>query len=1126
MSRPAYNFADERPSSPFDRPPQAGSSGPPPNFKTNVNRNKTRKWAEAKQHNYDGDEWGGFDPYDEYGNYDDPAGPPQNPRPRQHSFDRGEERRAFSAGTGPPGQYQRGPPQQQRRDFSQPAYAPAPLKATQSPVASRAPAPVSSNEEDVDNGSGGKAPAAIPFIRPSDIYKRMEQERERERQSQESSRPSIDSASSKKVGTDAPVPPIPSIDRKTEISPPPQQSTAPSQTGASAGPAFTNAPVNAAPTLPDDMPRSSIDGFQSIVDRAFDRPDDNSVPPTPISARNSQKTQDDLSRSNSESTTGISPIMSRVPSSTTDESRGRVAAMNRERAMSNISEEIPLEPPPRSANRQSATMASTHSPQGSEGFIPGHTRKVSTPSPQASPARSPRLETTSTRRLSQPLAAEVKEDEIAEPPSATSNYSQATYPTSAMSDRATPVFPIPPRSSDNKSPTAETPVTLRGGSRSSTPLTSPVEGRRSPFPGAGGSRVRDLAGKYNDIHEESRRNSSASIKSKTSISSLRQKSRSGSGHASPEPPVAASPVGTSSEKLERPTYNPQPSFRPHLPGEWISTTDLRNEPVVIQSSSLASTKEEKDLPKTPTVPSGPSTPSEVDFTPRAAQVDRSASTKTASSGPADALKAAGAALAASLTTSVGTSHQARDFAAPKQEAPPTADDQPKRSIGDVYMRPLEFQRTASSVASSGAPSPPAKDTPTIDEPETRSAYFADRSKRDSRDSWEGSDEEPDSVESDRLRREIVRSLTPQAQERGTNDRIHDQTILNSPDTVRDEQNSDKVQPTQSSPLRTAQAVSDLPEVAELDGSGPEVAAGPGLLNKRFSWESKPTSSINPSGLASEVDLPQSGLHVTNQEVPMVETTRASEDSGLQRRLSTSSATPVPDGRSPVSPVANAEDGRPSTSENPPSPIGAGQLERSSTEANSRSQPEPIVDAPLPDTIEKSSAKIASFREIANIKSAPERIEKYHVTRKQFADMNTGLQGWLSTTIAANPELNYLTNTNASVVPGGQPTGTSRHRQTPSIIKMAKGFGSKGDGPSSPSNTDGQSTSQPTRRTSNNFSGHSPQSSVNAEKMQAMGKDFLSSAGKLGGKGITGAKGWLAKGKQRLRDSSGGGDKVD
>lgn len=59
-------------------PPPAG--GPPPSFKTNVHRAKTKRWVEAKSYSYDGDDWGDADGYDEYGGYGEPVTPaPQKP---------------------------------------------------------------------------------------------------------------------------------------------------------------------------------------------------------------------------------------------------------------------------------------------------------------------------------------------------------------------------------------------------------------------------------------------------------------------------------------------------------------------------------------------------------------------------------------------------------------------------------------------------------------------------------------------------------------------------------------------------------------------------------------------------------------------------------------------------------------------------------------------------------------------------------------------------------------------------------------------------------------------------------------------------------------------------------------
>ena len=223
-----------------NRPPPT-QAGPPPSFQTNINRTKTRKWTEAKQYNYDGDDWGDVDPYDEYGSYPEPsqaAQPTQAMHQRQQSFDRGDERRVFSAGAGPtPGPSRDYPPPQQqqygrgdgmnaqmgqgqqarggRRDFSQPSQVPQPLHAQQSPAAIRpssagvafpprkssmgptetqaqGPAPTQPSVAPA-MGTDKPLPANVPFIRPSDIYKRMQEAQEKERQSMDSSRPSMDS---------------------------------------------------------------------------------------------------------------------------------------------------------------------------------------------------------------------------------------------------------------------------------------------------------------------------------------------------------------------------------------------------------------------------------------------------------------------------------------------------------------------------------------------------------------------------------------------------------------------------------------------------------------------------------------------------------------------------------------------------------------------------------------------------------------------------------------------------------------------------------------------------------------------------------------------------------------------
>ncbi|KAF8249734.1 hypothetical protein K440DRAFT_621207 [Wilcoxina mikolae CBS 423.85] len=102
MSR-SYQTSFDSARSPMSNSPSSALS--PDAFKTNIHRNKTKRWVEAPKVDYGGG-WGDDDEYDDYG-YDDPA--PSNapssrsntgtvssataPRPlqRQHSFDRGDD---------------------------------------------------------------------------------------------------------------------------------------------------------------------------------------------------------------------------------------------------------------------------------------------------------------------------------------------------------------------------------------------------------------------------------------------------------------------------------------------------------------------------------------------------------------------------------------------------------------------------------------------------------------------------------------------------------------------------------------------------------------------------------------------------------------------------------------------------------------------------------------------------------------------------------------------------------------------------------------------------------------------------------------------------------------------------
>jgi hypothetical protein len=136
----------------------------------------------------------------------------------------------------------------------------------------------------------------------------------------------------------------------------------------------------AAPTADDPSLRNQPSlGFRSVVNQAFDRREDSSVPDTPTSRSNS-----DIRRTDSESTgtAGISPIMSRVPSSAAPESRNRDISTP---SILEVVDEANAAPAKDLESPQPNPTSSNIPPS----FKPGHRRDISTPTPGNSPAKTP-----------------------------------------------------------------------------------------------------------------------------------------------------------------------------------------------------------------------------------------------------------------------------------------------------------------------------------------------------------------------------------------------------------------------------------------------------------------------------------------------------------------------------------------------------------------------------------------------------------------------------------------------------------------------------------------------------------------------------------------------------------------
>ncbi|KAL9008994.1 MAG: hypothetical protein Q9173_005938 [Seirophora scorigena] len=857
-------------------PPPAG--GQPPSFKTNVNRAKTKRWVEAKSYTYDGDDWGEMDEYDEYGGYDEPP-PPQRPtglrqrgqsanqeqpgiyQPRQGgynspeasqhgygdlgrqgpgqqqygarsatnpphhphlgqsgSFDRGDERRAFSAshpshelpppqsGTNHPDPYgqaldnaalshPRGaqthlgqrtfqpaadsydhnlrhgefyhPPEQNisvtasdharqpnmgsrtqsmtsqssmefhtRRDFS-PSAVPPPLHTRASPSphdkfesqsAMRPPRKSSLSQhvrpqhpqEDQNSGvigqldSEGIEPVPrsrtdsntgkpLPFVRPADIYKRLQEEKEKERQSQDSSRPSMDAIMGDNQADDESIKiaggtsdrsqagdfrqrsrsafdavaerkgeygtsGAPESDVNQSDEPIKQQATLvrPPKTFESdtlmtrpspqlpdvarmsgfgelfAGPSHspgrtTDPPVmkgKRSSQMPQDHPpETQIDstlqhqpslGFRSAVHQAFDSTNE-PVPETPSSSNPDSS----IGRSGSGGTGAVSPIISRGPSSATRNLNSRDPQI-RPATPPSADQKTDSEARPESSGSLATPKAVQRKPtpdltdQRPANFIPGHRRDLSTPSPDNSPARTPAVEVN--KQTQQPQEAELA---MTTPIETRFPYDHSQSE-SSQSSHTSPV-----KASDNSDFATMHPSTtgrilkeaanLSQGTSGETPK-SPAESNRS--------RVRNLADKF-----ESGRSSPAGPD--------RAPSPIKTGFL-PNPSVAPSRP-FASERME--------SFRPKLPGGWESSASLASlathskpEPTL----APVSLQQRLQYTTNTTAPLSNNVGNASDTYSKGASSSPATNNDVSMSDPFASLAAAGSALAGAFSTAIGS----------------------------------------------------------------------------------------------------------------------------------------------------------------------------------------------------------------------------------------------------------------------------------------------------------------------------------------------------------------------------------------------------------------------------------------------------------------------------------------
>ena len=1168
-------------------------------FKTNVNRAKTKKWVQAKKNAYDGDDWGEYDEYDEYGvnqepepgqtpaqryyaqrteqpsrSFTDPSQQALLPKGRRNSFEHGEEQRAFSStvpsahqGPGPlhvetqghasssSSSNNQGHDADARSDFS-PSALPPPLQMRISQVPADFTATSSTQQFPPRKSSisAGASPIAtsprsrkgsqtdkpLPFIRPADIYKRHQEEQARA--SMESGRPSIDSLSSP-LSHDA------ASTHEDGKSLQPMETVAERKSEYLQDFDATSLPADKQPFQQQDD-----EGLRSVVDQAFTRTDESrSVPPTPIS----NDSGSDLLRSNTGSTSGISPIMSRVPSSATSALKARNQA---EGSTPAIAEEPSEATTPVTQPTSAIAVEPMHrvprkpSPAHSRNFSSSSNPRsgLATPTRGDSPARSPAL--TPSIDIPEPVSAlvttesndssDAMEGGLAGP-SAAYAAREADIATAARngSDAGASELGAAERQSQN---------TFLDSHNAQSPIEDVLPRDRSESPSKG--RVQALAGKFGEV-ASSRRGSTQSIRSRNSVQSWER---------SHDNSRAASPTKASHSKPSSPVKE----FRPHLPGQWESYTTAAMTPSEYGEQDRGLNRSSNDL----------ASPDKSDLTPTTPKqpVAGITTTEADTSDPIAALKDAGAAIANSIRATVGADESSSDS---QQEQKRRADH------GNMYLpRPLSYRTLNSSP--SAPPTPPAKDTPELEFPppaplkDRSSQVFKSQPQRPTLDPQLSTEPSNEDEESDRLRKEIVASLGPFGTSESTVNEPNRRSLQTaSPDANRassilpseydmywaseDRASRQSFQDTERNNAqeeRTAAAtVSFLPQSD--DPMKP-------VITSRFSWEASNPQLQTSDEQARNVSTEEPTKASHEIKTPSPTTERAPEQAveprsegipdsyfGPGHALALIQPDPVvePDRPAPSPPVDPIPVAPSPTREQTHSPglhvvntefdqeavdmpprLSADDRQSKESSGGEKQQPEAAAalqpagvsadEAPkTPIATQEVSAKSPATdkplgaREIATLNSASERIETYNKARDYWATADHGLGSWLASTLEAHPELATQTYPVQRA-----PTTSIRHRHTGSLL-FGKLAGSSSNDVGSEQHVNasapvpaGPSSPAAAAPSSSGFGGR-----IANQQMQLKGKDLLHTANVLSGKGMTSAKGFFAKGKSRF-----GREKVD
>ncbi|KAL9044584.1 MAG: hypothetical protein Q9214_002290 [Letrouitia sp. 1 TL-2023] len=904
-------------------------------------------------------------------------------------------------------------------------------------------------------------------------------------------------------------------------------------------------------------------GFRSVVNQAFDSTNE-PIPETPSSST----ADSSMDRSGSGGTSAVSPIISRGPSTSTSnwraaQERPITPAMSGEEDGKGrpISSDSPSTPKQATGKASPSQLSSPDLVESRpQNFKFGHRRNLSTPSPDNSPARTPAVE--ANKQLQEPQEAELAVTTPTESRFAPGHGFQS--PTALPNQENSPTRLLifanaPSPGSRTASPVRSTELPLHG------PTDSPK------------NKVRNLAGKF-----ESGRSSPVGSKS------VNPQRNNAPGSNIPKAQFSTQ---------ERPLADRTESFRPQLPGGWESTASiaslgLANDPKNDISSASSEVAKDHMTEGSHTAPST----SQLEAT-QANSTNRSASGYPDSStsneqsrrnDPFTNLAAAGNALAGAFSTSFGP-RQGQSPSVGLDERPPARQQdsdhfdqsneaaRPRNASVNTAFIPEASKLSAPSPAedelSSIMPTPLDKMAHTSPSDDS-SSYFASESpvqtrlrsaeenassKRSQRLPALSTETKPQ-YESDRLRREIIRELSPmQASEpttagsgslwrddtdssghpsrtqthesmvipheydsywRGSDseDSSRHQSVHGLPDAMKDSLPDEREQSYHvqaRSPSTEPQDISKTPQ-EQL----PTAELRPEMHQQRFSWEGSNMGTPRASNLEMVGKPVSAGLvppgnqtHDGNQSItsdndPITISNSEFVQSEPEHPQSDSSR---------LIQYADAET-KNELKGNAQIPL-APQVDHPHyiTGLDTNTPPPPPLNVPM---------DIQEVRQILAKRDPYERIRAYTESRHQYANMNTGLGYWLAVKMQELPE-------HADVAPNGSFTAPRGYKGTSSKPKLG-GLLTSATSAQQPYYQQYLNASpQPNSNSGNmpsgalppqNFSPSSGGGKLSSQQMQAKGKDLLHSAGIFGGKANVAAKGLFSKGKSRLK--GGGSEKVD